>query len=237
MKCSIFQVRVVLRGSRPAIWRRLAVPSDMTLGQLHHVLQIAMGWMDGHLHQFVLRDKRLRPTREELARRFQEGALDEEFLGRLHGERYFVPLRTPDGEELEMEGEDEDRVTLAEVCPNVKSRLIYEYDFGDSWDHDIEVQKIAEPQDSVEYPVCLAGKRACPPEDSGGVWGYYEKLRVVADPSHEMHQEYREWLGDEFDPEAFDLDEVNAALTAWHKRRRPVAPPVARPRFRAFPLP
>ncbi|MFH1017390.1 MAG: plasmid pRiA4b ORF-3 family protein, partial [Pseudomonadota bacterium] len=115
---------------------------------------------------------------------------------------------------------DEDGVTLAEVCPNVKSRLIYEYDFGDGWEHVIDVQKISEPSEGVEYPACLGGENACPPEDSGGVWGYYEKLEAVADPRHEFHEEYREWLGEDFDPDAFDLDAVNAALAGWRKGAR-----------------
>jgi len=122
------------------------------------------------------------------------------------------------GEPIEdMVGEDEDTVTLAEVCPKVKSKLTYEYDFGDGWEHIIEVQKIEEPKPGVEYPVCLAGKKACPPEDCGGVYGYYHMLDVVADPDHEEHDDIVEWLGDDFDADAFDIDEVNDMLAQWRE--------------------
>lgn len=102
-------------------------------------------------------------------------------------------------------------------APKVKSKLIYEYDFGDGWEHTIEVQKIYEPEPGVKYPVCLAGKKACPPEDCGGIWGYYDLLNAIADPKHEMHAEMVEWLGDSFNPDAFDLDEVNTVLAQWRK--------------------
>ncbi|MCK4626638.1 MAG: plasmid pRiA4b ORF-3 family protein [Phycisphaerae bacterium] len=215
---TIHQIRITLNGTKPSIWRRVAVAADITLGQLHEVIQIVMGWTDSHLHHFILRDKKLKPTPQEMAKRFQQDAWDEDFLGRMRGERYFVTKVTPWGEPTEMEGEDENAVTLGEVCPKVKSKLIYEYDFGDGWEHVIEVQKIVEPEDGVEYPVCLAGKKACPPEDCGGVWGYYELLETIADHEHEQHEEMLEWLGGEFDPDAFDLEEVNTVLARWRGR-------------------
>jgi len=213
---SIMTLRVTLNETKPPIWRRVAVPSDITLGKLHEVIQIVMGWTDDHLHQFILRDKKLKPTPEEIARRYREDAMDETFLDRVGGQRFFVTKTTPSP--TEMEGEDENAVTLGEVCPKVKSKLIYEYDFGDGWEHTVEVQKIIEPETSVEYPVCLAGKKACPPEDCGGVWGYYEMLEAIADPNHEQHEDIVEWLGDEFDPDAFDLKEVNAMLAEWREQ-------------------
>lgn len=92
------------------------------------------------------------------------------------------------------------------------STFIYEYDFGDGWEHDIKVEKILNAEPNVHYPVCLAGKRACPPEDCGGVPGYEYLLEILSDPKHEEYEERREWLGEEFDPEAFDIDGVNQAL-------------------------
>jgi hypothetical protein len=76
----------------------------------------------------------------------------------------------------------------------------------------IEVVKIGPPAEGVNYPVCLKGKLACPPEDCGGIWGYYEMLEVLEDPKHERHEELVEWIGGDFDPEQFDLDEINAEL-------------------------
>ena len=206
----IHEVRITLDGSKPPIWRRVAVRSDITLGQLHVVIQIVMGWGDEHLHKFVLRTKKPKAA--------PRGVLGEVFFDRMGGRRMFVPKTTPYGDPLDMDGEDEDAVTLAEVCPKVKSKLIYEYDFGDSWQHVIEVRKIVEPEPGVEYPHCLAGKKACPPEDCGGVWGYDDLLEAIADPGHERHEEMADWLGDEFDPDAFDLEEVNARLAKWGKR-------------------
>ena len=183
----VLQLRITLNGSKPPIWRKLAVPSDILLAELHDVVQIAMGWTDSHLHQFK------------------------------QGNEYFVTKETPWGEPTEMEGEDEEAVTLGEVCPKVKSKLIYEYDFGDGWEHTIEVQKIVEPEPGVEYPVCLGGKKACPPEDCGGVWGYDGLLETISNPKHEDHEDMLEWLGGEFDPDAFDLEEVNTILSEWRK--------------------
>ena len=217
MNAPVYHSRITLNGSKPPIWRRVAVPSDITLGQLHEVIQIVMGWTDSHLHQFVLRDKGLKPSPQEMAKRFQQDAWDQAFLDRMGGQRFFAQKMTPWGDPTEMEGEDENAVTLGEVCPKVKSKLIYEYDFGDGWGHTIEVQKIVEPAPGVEYPVCLTGKKACPPEDCGGVWGYYDMIEAISDPDHERHEELSEWLGGEFDPEAFDLEEVNAILARWRK--------------------
>ncbi len=214
---SVFCLRVTLSGTRPPIWRRVAVPPNITLGQLHQVIQRVMGWTDSHLHQFVLRDKALKPSREEMARQFRQNTWDDAFFFRMRGERMFVPKTTPFGDDTEMEGEDEDAVTLAEVCPKAKSKVRYDYDFGDGWEHTVEVQKITEPEPGAEYPVCLAGKNACPPDDCGGVWGYYEMLHALEDPSHESHDDYVEWLGEGFDPRAFDLEGVNATLAAWRK--------------------
>lgn len=90
--------------------------------------------------------------------------------------------------------------------------VIYEYDFGDGWEHDLKIEKVLPAEKGNHYPACLAGKRACPPEDCGGPWGYQNLLDALKDPKHENHEEMLEWFGDELDPEAFDLDEVNATL-------------------------
>lgn len=91
-------------------------------------------------------------------------------------------------------------------------KLIYEYDFGDGWEHEIKVEKALDADPAVRYPRCTAGKRACPPEDCGGPWGYENLLQAIEDPSHPEHEEMLEWLGGEFDPEAFDLSVINQGL-------------------------
>lgn len=108
---------------------------------------------------------------------------------------------------------NEARMTLAGLLLFETSRFRYEYDFGDSWAHDILVERVLPPENGVAYPLCVAGKGACPPEDVGGVWGYAEFLEAREDPEHERHEEFREWAGGDFDPKAFDRNRVNAALS------------------------
>jgi len=106
----------------------------------------------------------------------------------------------------------ERRVRLGDVIDAPGFKFIYEYDFGDSWRHDILVEDILPPEAGAHYPVCLAGKRACPPEDCGGIGGHAHFLEAIRDPQHEEHDELVEWIGGSFDPEAFDLDAVNRSL-------------------------
>ena len=94
----------------------------------------------------------------------------------------------------------------------MKDRFVYEYDFGDSWEHQIVVEKVLVPEAGVRYPVCLAGKRACPPEDVGGIWGYAEFLEAMRDPEHTEHETMLAWIGGAFDAQAFDLEGINQRL-------------------------
>jgi hypothetical protein len=90
--------------------------------------------------------------------------------------------------------------------------LIYEYDFGDGWEHTLKVEKIVPADPTAHYPRCTAGSRAGPPEDCGGPPGYEHLLEALRDPKHERHEEMREWIGGPFNPETFNLDEVNQLL-------------------------
>jgi hypothetical protein len=109
---------------------------------------------------------------------------------------------------------------LWQVLPGTKARFLYRYDFGDNWEHEMVLEKVLSPADGVRYPVCLAGARACPPEDCGGVIGYERMLEALDDPGDDEHQEYLDWLGGEFDPDAFDLEAVNRALER-HRKKAP----------------
>src|SRR4051794_24697397 len=129
-------------------------------------------------------------------------------VGRIH---YGVP----DPDDFE-EVRDERRVRLNQILTEPKQKLVYEYDFGDGWEHVMLLEKVLAPEQGTEYPRCIAGKRACPPEDVGGVWGYASFLEIMRDPKHPEHAEMLEWVGGEFDPEEFDLAVVNQAL---HTRR------------------
>lgn len=179
----VYQLKVTLKESKPPIWRRIQVPGNITLLKLHRVLQAVMGWEDYHLHQFVV---------------------DGVFYG----------TRDPDFQVSGMETVNERGVRLYQIALDVGSRFIYEYDFGDSWYHQIVVEKLLPPEAgaSARYPTCIAGKRACPPEDVGGVWGYESFLEAIRDPAHPEHEELLGWAGGSFDPEEFDLEDVNDAL-------------------------
>jgi hypothetical protein len=119
------------------------------------------------------------------------------------------------------EARSEYRYRLATLAPRVRNTIAYLYDFGDGWEHQIRVERIIE--DDKRYPgrpVCLAGARNCPPEDCGGPWGYQNFLEAIDNKKHKEHKELLEWVGGSFDPEHFDLDEVNALLRGIDLRPR-----------------
>jgi hypothetical protein len=174
----IYQLKITIKDSKPPIWRRIQVKDDTTLYKLHQIIQIAMGWMNSHLHQFIAG-------------------------GVYYGE--------PDPE-YGFDMVNEKRSRLQEIVCHVKDKCLYEYDFGDGWEHEILLEKILEPEAKTRYPCCLTGKRQCPPEDIGGVWGYMTFLEAIGDPDHPEHDEYLEWVEDAFDPEVFDVAAVNREL-------------------------
>jgi hypothetical protein len=178
-KAPIYQIKVTLNQSKPPIWRRILVPSDVTLEHLHYIIQVAMGWTNSHLHQFIVgRDT---------------------YYSEPHPDYFHEVL-------------DERKFRLHQIAPGEKSKFIYEYDFGDSWEHVILVEKVLPHDPEQAYPVCIKGKRACPPEDVGGVWGYLMFLEAIQDPEHPEHEMYLDWIGGEFDPKEFDLEETNEVL-------------------------
>jgi Plasmid pRiA4b ORF-3-like protein len=181
----IYQFKVILKESHPPIWRRIQV-RDCTLGELHQILQVVMGWKDSHLHQFIIRGE------------------------------YYGPL-DPEDMEWGMEKRDEEEISIGEVAQfGQRVRFTYEYEFGDGWQHEIVLEKTLEPEPKVKYPRCIEGKRACPPEDCGGAWGYSDFLQAMADPRHENHRDMKEWIGGKFDPEKFSVDKVNKELGQRH---------------------
>jgi hypothetical protein len=107
---------------------------------------------------------------------------------------------------------DERKARLAKVGP-VGGRFEYVYAFGDDWTHRIEVEDIVPVDPAAEYPRCLAGRRAGPPEDVGGTYGYTEVLEAIADPEHKDHEDQLTWVGGSFDPDTFDLAATNASIT------------------------
>jgi hypothetical protein len=104
------------------------------------------------------------------------------------------------------------RFKVDQAAPEVGDTFLYEYDFGDGWIHEIKVEAIDKPEAGASYPRCTKGKRRGPPEDVGGPWGYEEFLEAIADPEHEEHEEYLDWVGGSFDPEVCELEAINTAL-------------------------
>ncbi|MBN2513612.1 MAG: plasmid pRiA4b ORF-3 family protein [Sedimentisphaerales bacterium] len=107
---------------------------------------------------------------------------------------------------------DERKARLTDLVGRCKDRFVYVYDFGDNWEHTVELVEIKDPQKGMKYPVCLDGRRACPPEDCGGPWGYSEMVDVLKGKNSKKKKELVDWLGYEFDPEEFHADEVNDLL-------------------------
>src|SRR5215469_7455994 len=167
----IFQLKVTLLGTNPPIWRRLLVPADLNLAQLHDVLQVAMGWQECHMHEFSAGD-----------RHFGRPDPEDRFMG-------MPPV------------ENERRVRLSGVLGRVGAKVIYTYDFGDSWEHGIILEKCLPLVPDTTYPLCIDGQLACPPEDCGGIPGYYDFLEAINNPDHERHEELCEWVGDDYDSE------------------------------------
>ena len=195
----IYQIKVTLLGTSPPIWRRLLVPADLTLERLHDVLQVAMGWENCHMHEFCIGSQR-----------FGKPDLDEMSLG--------GPATA-----------SERTARLYTVLGKVKAKAVYTYDFGDSWEHEIVVEKKLAPEPGRRYPECVDGRRQGPPEDCGGLDGFYNLLEAISDPEHGEHEELTDWLGDDFDPEAFSIDEVNIGLGHQQRRRTKAASGRKRP--------
>ena len=107
-------------------------------------------------------------------------------------------------------GIDYSNLVIGKFLKKRGDTLVYEYDFGDGWEHILKLENVLDG--GMETPVCLAGKRACPPEDCGGIWGYSNLLEILANPDHEEYESSLEWVGDNFDPDYFDIVEINEFL-------------------------
>lgn len=185
----IYQLKIALPYIAPSIWRRLEVPGDMTFAALHAVIQKAMGWEDYHLWAF--------------------------YVGK-------VEVGPPQPADFAFPGEPRPRsaarTTLDVLLGGRRVKFRYVYDMGNDWLHEIKVEKVLSPRPAVQCPRCTGGERACPPEDCGGFPGYFNLLEAMADPKHPEHDQMLEWVGEEWDPEAFDLDAVNSALQPRRRR-------------------
>ena len=175
----IYDFNVTLLETEPAIWRRIQVPEKYSFWDLHVAIQDSMGWLDCHLHAF--RFGKVGATQEI-------GIPDDEG---------FSDIETLPGWEVPIKDYFE-----------IGKRCTYEYDFGDGWIHELTLQDIVQAQKGKKYPTCLDGAMACPPEDCGGIPGYYRIIEVFSDPDDEEYEELVSWLGHPFDPKAFDPSHV-----------------------------
>jgi DNA invertase Pin-like site-specific DNA recombinase len=177
----IYQLKIMLRGIRPPIWRRVQVNGDITLENLHWVIQSSMGWTNSHLHSF-------------------------NFQGIELG------VSMPNLNFSKMNSQDEQSLKLSHFVSGEGGTFYYLYDFGDSWEHQVLVEKLIPVELELSCPVCVQAKRACPPEDCGGVGGYQNFLEAINNVEHPQHQEMLDWVGGFFDPEEIHLSDINAQL-------------------------
>lgn len=177
----VHQFLVVLSGTDPLIWRRIQIPGSRSFWDLHIAIQDAMGWHDRHLHEFRL--------------------LDED-------ERHVVSIGIPMGNEaMDRPVVPGWQVTVSRFFDRPgwhAPPALYAYDFGDDWLHALVHEGVENAEPSITYPRCVSGARRCPPEDCGGVHGYAEFLRAIADRHHPEHTAMLEWAGGSFDPDDFD---------------------------------
>ncbi|HDR8983170.1 plasmid pRiA4b ORF-3 family protein [Burkholderia vietnamiensis] len=180
-----YTLHVQLLYIEPHIWRRIVVEGPDSLRKLHHILQAAFGWEDTHLHDFLIDGKTYAQFDIEAGLEFMD--LTKTF--------------------------DDRKAKLGKVL-RPDSRIIYRYDFGDGWDHQIVIENIETIEDeSWGESRVIDGARACPPEDVGGAPGYEMFLTTLRDsPDSEEADHYRQWIGPGFDPELFDIRAANAAL-------------------------
>ena len=177
---NVYQFKIILKGYRPYIWRRIQVPKEYSFWDLHNAIQDAMGWQKCHWHQFDM----VNPKTGEIV---GIGLLDESgYLKTIHGKT----------------------VKIADYFLSPKDNAIYEYDSGDGWEHDVVLEKILPESPGTQYPRCVEGKLACPPENCGGVGGYRNLRKIMANPQDEEYAGYLEWLGGHFDPISFDPKSV-----------------------------
>jgi Plasmid pRiA4b ORF-3-like protein len=172
---SVYAIKITLLDTKPPIWRRFLIESDVTLDQLHRVLQILMGWSNSHLHQFMMHKRK------------QAG-----------------------------------KAKLEDLINRPGAKLLYEYDLGDGWQHELLLEEILNAEGPFQR-CCVAGARHCPPEDCGGPYGFQELLNALNDTSHPEHKFICDWLGEAFDPQEFSVEEVNRRLRNQRSPRRKAA--------------
>ncbi|MCC7227280.1 MAG: plasmid pRiA4b ORF-3 family protein [Burkholderiaceae bacterium] len=178
----VYQLRIELAEIVPRVWRTILVPDTTKLAKLDRIIQEAFGWTNSHLHEFRIQTRRYGMT--DVVDEFDD---DDELL-------------------------DDRKFTLGSVLSDHTTSFIYAYDFGDGWEHLVVVENAFVANESNDWPVCIAGENACPPEDVGGVGGYEDFVEIITDPTHEDYLSMYRWCGGPFDPSGFDVNSANARI-------------------------
>lgn len=180
----VIQLRVSIQHSDPLIFRTVLVKKATTFFELHHIIQIVMGWQNYHLFEFNLDGYRV-------------GIIEESEKGNGYGSDQVL---------------DASAVKIADILSGDKETFKYNYDFGDCWMHEISLERMLEKEPKVIYPLCIEGQYSCPPEDCGGISGFYHILDIIQNKEHPEYKETRQWVGKKYDPDNFDRNKVNRKL-------------------------
>lgn len=199
-----YKIKISLLDSNPLIWRRVIVPANITFKRLHEIIQFTMGWLDNRLYDFNINEEKIRIT------------CDEQLISDY--ERYSKMKLTPKNDPygyvakmLQITPKHSSKVKIDKYLTNWR-KIEYVYDFGDYWIHNIALEEIIENYE-YNYPTCLEGEGACPPDDVGGIPGYERFLRIIKDKTNPKYKEIKVWAEEHSYNEIFDIKKVNAYLS------------------------
>lgn len=227
----ILQLRISLDGIKPEIWRRFLVEDSISFEKLHNIIQDVMGWENYHLYEFNIDNQTI--TVDEEGYNLAESSLHKimkspEFIKMIEQQDMSKGVAMLDVDKMNKILRKTERnkpknlfnvnTVISKLIKSEKQKFVYFYDFGDNWKHTIVVENIMEKYTTKKYPTCIAGERNCPPEDCGSADGYYELMKIRKNKNHPEYKErIIEWLGEDYEPELFVLDWINAKLSG----RRP----------------
>jgi hypothetical protein len=186
----IYQLKITLRDIRPPIWRRILISNQLYFTELHDLIQLYFSWIGYHLHEFYFTHPYIPSIKLYIAGKTE----------------WAEPSQIQDYYHLQA-----DEIQLCDVFSEDKRIAYYLYDFGDNWLHKIVLEKIFPHKNGFDEPLCVGGRRAAPPEDCGGVWGYQELIEILEDTSHPEYEEMMEWVGSEFDPQ--EVTEIDVKIS------------------------
>lgn len=186
----VVRLKIALVDTEPSIWRQVDVPASASLKDMHSIIQAAMGWQNCHLHQFHVGKQTINGP----------GFDDPGFSG----ERSISAAR----------------VQLGELIARKVKRFAYVYDMGDSWEHELRIEKVLPAEPQTTYPRFVDGAGRCPPEDIRGLPGFYNFLEALEDPAHPDHEDLVDWYGGSFDPSDLDEPAIKKRLARLAPRKK-----------------